>query len=636
MGLTSFFLVSAFSDDQIIPAKILGKIGVSVDEITCKPGYELVIKKSDDSPACVTGDTAQKLVESGWAKEFAPQTNPKTYSDTWNSQNSRDTDVSASPQASSGSGSGGFMGSSSGSYTLEESLGLSQRMGFSVGGAKDIDNFRENIKNEFLPLYSDVTYEGLFYDYYFDTGEQKECKKQFCPSYSYALSEDPFSKTDEYYLSVGLNSGLTEKDFERKKLNLVVVLDVSGSMSSPFDHYYYDKPHGIPIYDTLSREEQEDLTKSKMHLASKSIVSLLGHLNEDDNLGVVLFNNDAHVSKPLESIEYTNLEKLKENILSIQSGGGTHLNSGMIAGTALFDGIEIDANYENRIIFLTDAIPNILDTTPEGLLDKLTKNAESKIYTTFIGIGVDFNSELVEAITKVKGANYYSVHSSVDFKQRMDDEFELMVTPLVFDLVLSLESVEFSIKEVYGSPDADQSTGEIMKVSTLFPSKTQKGETRGGIVLIKLEKSQDYGTITLQTSYEDRNGVQGGDSAVVILNEDHTEDYYENSGIHKGVLLSRYANLMKTWAYDERKSHNDIFDFGIKPDYYEDGMYLPDYVGNGLGEWERQSIPLKVSGKYNEMISEFMKYYDSQSTLLDDSELDQERKIMEKLVNLRV
>jgi len=35
-------------------------------------------------------------------------------------------------------------------------------------------------------------------------------------------------------------------DFERKRLNLVVVVDVSGSMDSPFDAYYYDGPGAQP------------------------------------------------------------------------------------------------------------------------------------------------------------------------------------------------------------------------------------------------------------------------------------------------------------------------------------------------------------------------------------------------------
>ena len=77
---------------------------------------------------------------------------------------------------------------------------------------------------------TDVTYEGLFYDYYFDTGAIEPTNKLYSPSYSSAVTRDPLSHQTEYYLSVGLNSGLKESDFQRKKLNLTIVLDDSGSM----------------------------------------------------------------------------------------------------------------------------------------------------------------------------------------------------------------------------------------------------------------------------------------------------------------------------------------------------------------------------------------------------------------------
>jgi len=31
-------------------------------------------------------------------------------------------------------------------------------------------------------------------------------------------------------------------------------------------------------------------------------------------------------------------------------------------------------------------------------------------------------------------------------------------------------------------------------------------------------------------------------------------DFYQNSGIHKAVLLSRYADLLRDWTIDERKA----------------------------------------------------------------------------------
>lgn len=46
---------------------------------------------------------------------------------------------------------------------------MPRTIGFSVGGAKDINDFRENIRNNYLPIVTDLSYEGLFYDYFFDT-----------------------------------------------------------------------------------------------------------------------------------------------------------------------------------------------------------------------------------------------------------------------------------------------------------------------------------------------------------------------------------------------------------------------------------------------------------------------------------
>lgn len=38
---------------------------------------------------------------------------------------------------------------------------------FPAGGAQDVKNFRENVKSGYLPLPSDVSFEGICKDYYF-------------------------------------------------------------------------------------------------------------------------------------------------------------------------------------------------------------------------------------------------------------------------------------------------------------------------------------------------------------------------------------------------------------------------------------------------------------------------------------
>lgn len=501
--------------------------------------------------------------------------------------------------------------------------GGSRNIGFSTGGAKDINNFRENIEQGYLPIPTDITYEGLFYDYYFDTGQQKECKKLFCPSYSYAVSKDPFSEEPEHYLSVGLNSGIS--DFERKKLNLVVVLDYSGSMGSPFDQYYYDR------FGNKVEQKAEESGKTKMEIADQSVVALLNHLNEDDRFGLVIFSDDAFLVDPLTPLSDKDPERLKEQILGIKEYGGTYMEAGMKKGTTLFDRY-LEANkseYENRIIFLTDAMPNIGETGESELLRMLEDNAAKGVYTTFIGIGVDFNTELVEKITKIKGANYYSVHSAGEFKERMDDEFDFMVTPLVFDLVLDLDAPGYEIEKVYGSPEADQATGEIMKVNTLFPSKAEEGQVKGGMVLIKLKKLSPEGMMKLKVSYKDRNGIEDSDEALVEV-PDVEPDYYQNDGIRKAILLSRYADLLKDWTIDERKAAQSGQRV-VPVVTFDSGIVIPIE----LGEWERQSLPLQVAEPYRKLFGVFGRYFEEESLAAGDDNLQQEQVVLEKLSSYR-
>ena len=495
---------------------------------------------------------------------------------------------------------------------------------FPLGGAKDINNFRENIKQDYLPLPTDVTYEGLFYDYYFDTGAAQECKKLFCPSYSYAVSMDPISGEPQYYLSVGLNSGVT--DFQRKKLNLVVVQDFSGSMGSPFDEYYYDR------FGNKVEQKAEESGKTKMQIADESVVALLGHLLPEDRFGLVIFSDDAFLVDPLTSVGDKDLERLKSRILKIKETDGTNMEAGMEEGTALFDRfLQADkSEYENRIIFLTDAMPNLGETGDLGLFRMLEDNADRGIYTTFIGIGVDFNTELVESITKIKGANYYSVHSAPEFKKRMDDEFDYMVTPLVFDLRLRLDAPGYEIEKVYGSPEADQATGELMKVNTLFPSKAEEGQVKGGVILVKLKKLSSEGSLKLKVSYQDRNGVLDSDEAEVnvgeVNNGDAKDDFYQNNGIRKAVLLTRYADLLKNWMIDERKAAKS--GWKIVPSVtLANGIVIPVE----LGEWERQSMPLTVSDPYRELFVMFADYFQKEMQAIGDDTLGQEELILRKL-----
>jgi Ca-activated chloride channel homolog len=498
-------------------------------------------------------------------------------------------------------------------------------IGLATGGAKDIANFRENISHGYLPLPTDVTYEGLFYDYYFDTGAAGPANKLYSPSYSYAVTRDPISKQVEYYLSVGLNSGMKESDFQRKKLNLAVVLDNSGSMGEIYTQYYYDRSgNRVNPYDG-----EGIYRKTKMQSADESVVSILNRLNNNDRLALVTFNSSANLDKPMGPVASANMQGVKNHVLDIAAGGSTNLAAGIDVATRQYNNLSELNNYEyeNRIIILTDAEPNTGDFTSGGLMNMLTNNANRRIYTTIIGIGVDFNSQLIDAISKVKGANYYSVHSPREFQSRVNDEFDYMVTPLVFNLQLNFQSDGWRIEKVFGSPEADSASGNLMKINTLFASKSEGGENKGGLVLLKLTKmSASGGNIYLKTSYEDRNGRIDGDRQTITV-ESTSPEYFANNGIRKGILLSRYAALMKNWMIDQRQ-HVQVRSTWNPCITDNSGIIIPVEFGS---QWERQSLPLTVSDPYRRIFQNFSQYFLSEMNSIRDNTLGQEMDVLNLL-----
>jgi len=510
-----------------------------------------------------------------------------------------------------------------------------QTVGFATGGAKDADNFYDNIKNGYLPKLKSITYEGVFYDHYFENSHKdRKCEELFCPTYSTAIQKNLFLEEEEHYLLVGLSSNIKTGDFKRKKLNLVVVLDISGSMSSPFNKYYYDRQKRVEN----EQEDKESENESKMRIANKSLVAMLKHLKDDDSLGIVLFDSRSYPAKPLRDIKSTDIEAIKRHILKLEPKGGTNWSEGYEGGVKLFKNLPAEKKdpkeYENRIIFITDAMPNRGELDKNGLFQMVDNAAKKGIYTSFIGVGVDFNTDLVERVSKTKGANYYSVHSYEDFKKRLDEEFDYMVTPLVFDLKLSLQSDGYEIEAVYGSPQANEAQKTLFYVNTLFPSPTEDEKSRGSIIIVKLKKSSDRKDLKLIASYKDRDGKSFESVKSVSFKNGR---YYDNKTIRKGILLSEYVTLTQNWLIDQRRVCNDDVapPIEIVP-FYRSCISVPSKREEFayIKTWERKSCPLYVTKMYKIAFKALAHKFEKEMKILNDKTLQKELQTLKKLSSI--
>jgi hypothetical protein len=179
---------------------------------------------------------------------------------------------------------------------------------------------------------AEITYTGThdtaFYAHYFVTGEREKDQEVRC-RYALAHTRDPLTQAEDCWVGVSYNSkydGVGMKlnsegrQSNRPALNLVVALDVSGSMCDTF--------RGDDDGDDDEDNDAVGGGQKKLQVAKDCLLALLGQLRDDDAFGLVIFNSAASVLQPLTKWSQTDKVTLEKAILKLRAGGGTQLTEG--------------------------------------------------------------------------------------------------------------------------------------------------------------------------------------------------------------------------------------------------------------------------------------------------------------------
>jgi len=280
-------------------------------------------------------------------------------------------------------------------------------------------------------------------------------------------------------------------------------------------------------------------------------------------------------------------------------------------------------------------MPNTGTTGDSELTQLFADAAAEGVHTTFVGMGLDANAELADSLSEIRGANHYFIHSATEFERRLGEEFDYMVTPLVYDLNLDLEADGYEIESVHGSPSADAATDRLMHVGTLFPSAKQDGEARGGVVLVRLKQTSQDADLDLVASWTERDGGEYTECVTVdVPNESGT---YAHDGVRKAVALARYARELRAWAadlHDRADAATGVDDWlspgaGRRPTARgsDDPTLLPDQ----RGRHERESVPLVVPERYGGRFDQLRSHLADEMAAVDDESMQQEVELLETL-----
>jgi Ca-activated chloride channel family protein len=184
----------------------------------------------------------------------------------------------------------------------------------------------------------------------------------------------------EVVVKVDLESVISQR-INRLPLNLAVVLDHSGSMAG-----------------------------AKIEKTKQAAMQLIDQLTPQDNLALVEFDDKVHVIFPAQPV--TDREALKARVNRIEPGGSTALYAGVRAGGEQLLHLDSNPDRIKRVILLSDGLANVGPSSTADLKELGRSLSHQSVSVSTIGVGDDYNEDLMAGLAEASDANYYYVQDA--------------------------------------------------------------------------------------------------------------------------------------------------------------------------------------------------------------------------------
>ena len=194
----------------------------------------------------------------------------------------------------------------------------------------------------------------------------------------------------------------------RPALNLGLVIDRSGSMDA-------DK---------------------KIKFAREAAVYAVEQLLPTDRVSVTVF--DGEVQTLVENAPAVDKAGIVGVIRRVVTGGSTALHGGWSEGGKQVGG-HLLAGGMNRVLLLSDGQANMGEQNPATICADVARIAGEGVSTTTIGLGEDYNEDLLEAMAQAGDGNYYYIESPQQLGELFQTELHGLMATFGHAVRLGLE-----------------------------------------------------------------------------------------------------------------------------------------------------------------------------------------------------
>jgi Ca-activated chloride channel homolog len=347
----------------------------------------------------------------------------------------------------------------------------------SFGGAQDIGEFRGILDRGEIPGPDTLDANGFFNEH-FNAPAPATCGGTLCLVPGLTLAHDWLGGEFQRTLQIAVESTIDPTTVQRLPMNLVLVIDHSGSMASD----------------------------GRLDKVKAGLDTMIDNLQPDDQLAIVSFDDTVTINTTFTA-DHAALHGI---VGELQPGGGTNIFDGLKAG---FDqlGDAPSSERQNRVIFLSDGLATAGDTLQSDIIDMATQRIERGIGLTTIGVGDEFDVELMRGLAERGAGNFYYVEDSAAGTEVFTEELDYFLTPIALDLHITANSADgWSFSEAAGSRlwQETPTTGAMSIPAAFVASRTSQGGEQGrrgggSMIFIHLEPTtHNSGNVAnLQLSY---------------------------------------------------------------------------------------------------------------------------------------
>lgn len=237
----------------------------------------------------------------------------------------------------------------------------------------------------------------------------------------------------------------------------------------------------LPINVCLLIDRSGSMAGTKLQNAKEGAINLIHQLTASDHVGVVTFESHIEVVLPVQPA--TGIEKYEKAIESIGLGGTTELYRGLESAflelrRSLDTPYRLEKEAVQRIVLLSDGIPT--DNKPQASYRMLARSMrEVGISITALGIGEDYNEDLLSITAENSGGTWYHIVSPGSIPDIFSRELADMKT-VVFsrpELILRLTQ-DVELEDVHESKPVVHRISNIIQDGAAF--RIPLGDIRAG------------------------------------------------------------------------------------------------------------------------------------------------------------